>query len=406
MFPLRAGSDYRSFGVQVVGNVKPIMKVIPKIFGHTDKNVRAEGSTLVTTLYTFLGPALLPTLSDLKPVQMSELQKSFDAMDADGKGAGTGKPTRYTRKAQRDREAAEQAGGDAAEEEEEEAPAAIDPKSLLDPVNVLSLFPDNLDEMLSSTKWKERLEVLEECNKILAQPGNAKVSDSNVDAYGSLLSTLGTKCKGDANINVVMEAAKVIEGLANGIGRPFGRFRGIVMPGMIERLKERKANVVDALGKALDAVFTTVSYYVHIDWPKLTVQTTLSDIVEDVLTGCKSKNPQVKEGTLKFLHRSLQSTTDAPGKDQIKPLAEILVTLLGDSAEPVRASAAECLGTLMKILGERTFNPYIEKVPELQMAKVKDAFGRAEIKYKAGGKAPATKPAAAAAAAKKVRVHL
>lgn len=52
----------------------------------------------------------------------------------------------------------------------------------------------------------------------------------------------------------------------------------------------------------------------------------------------------------------------------------------------------------MKILGERTFNPYIEKVPELQMAKVKDAFGRAEIKYKAGGAkaAPAPKTATAA----------
>jgi cytoskeleton-associated protein 5 len=382
----------------VVGNIKPIMKVIPKIFGHTDKNVRAEGSTLVTTLYTFLGPALLPTLSDLKPVQMTELQKSFDSMDGDGKGAGTGRPTRYTRKAQRDREAAEQAGGDAAEEEEEEAPAAIDPKSLLDPINVLSLFPDNLDEMLSSTKWKERLEVLEECNKVLSQPANAKIADSNIDAYGSLLSTLGLKCKSDANINVVMEAAKVIEGLSTGLGRPFGRFRGVVMPGMIERLKERKANVVDTLGKALDAVFTTVSYYIHVCWIKLTFQTTLSDIVDDILTGCKSKNPQVKEGTLKFLHRSLQSTTDAPGKDQIKPLAEVLVTLLGDSAEPVRSSAADCLGTLMKILGERTFNPYVEKVPELQMAKVKDAFGRAEIKYKAGGKAAAPKAAASASA--------
>ena len=264
-------ANTRSFGVHVVGNIKPIMKVIPKIFGHTDKNVRAEGSTLVTTLYTFLGPALLPTLSDLKPVQMSELQKSFDSMDGDGKGAGTGKPTRYTRKAQRDREAAEQAGGDAAEEEEEEAPAAIDPKSLLDPINVLSLFPDNLDEMLSSTKWKERLESLEECNKVLSQPANAKIADSNIDAYGSLLSTLGLKCKSDANINVVMEAAKVIEGLSTGIGRPFGRFRGVVMPGMIERLKERKANVVDTLGKALDAVFTTVSYNIHIGRMKLTI---------------------------------------------------------------------------------------------------------------------------------------
>jgi cytoskeleton-associated protein 5 len=132
----------------------------------------------------------------------------------------------------------------------------------------------------------------------------------------------------------------------------------------------------------------------------------MTDIVDDVLNGCKSKNPQVKEGTLKFLLRSLQTTTDAPGKDQIKPMAEALVVLLGDSAEPVRSSAAECLGTMMKILGERTFNPYVEKVPELQMAKVKDAFARAEIKYKAGGgKAPVSKPAASAPV-KKVSKHM
>jgi cytoskeleton-associated protein 5 len=247
-------ADRRSFGVSIIGNVKPILKVIPKIFGHTDKNVRAEGSTLVTTLYTYLGAALLPALADLKPVQMTDLQKSFDTA-----GANSGKPTRYTRATQRDRESAEAAGGDAEEAVEEEAAAPIDPRSLLDPVNALSLFPGNLDEQLSSTKWKERLEVLEECNKILSQPTNAKISDSNVDAYGSLVATLGTKCKGDANVNVVMEAAKLIEGLAHGMGRPFGRFRSIVMPGVIERLKERKATVVEALGKALDAVVSTVS---------------------------------------------------------------------------------------------------------------------------------------------------
>lgn len=254
----RISTDNRSFGIGVIGNIKPLLKVMPKMFAHTDKNVRAEGSTLAATLYTYLGAALAPSLSDLKPVQMTELQKTFDSMDGEGKGAGTGKPTRWTRKAQRERESAEAAGGDAEEAEAAEEAAPIDPKSLLDPVNALAKFPDNLDEQLSSTKWKERLEVLEECNKVMAQPANARISDSNIDAYGSFVATLGTKCKSDANINVVMEAAKVIEGLANGIGKPFGRFRGVVMPGMIERLKERKANVVEALGKALDAVFTTV----------------------------------------------------------------------------------------------------------------------------------------------------
>lgn len=245
-----------------MGNIKPLLKSLTKIFGHSDKNVRAEGTALVTTLYTYLGPALMPLLSDLKPVQMAELQKAFEAMDADGKGVGSGKPTRWTRKVQREREAAGGAadgGGEGTEATEAEEPVPVDPRSFLDPVNVLSLFPCDLEERLGSSKWKDRLEALEECNAVLAQPKNARISDSNIDSYGHIASTLGGKCKSDANVNVVIEAAKLIEGLAKGFGKAFGRHRGAVMPGCLERLKERKANVVEALGKALDAVFATVS---------------------------------------------------------------------------------------------------------------------------------------------------
>jgi len=376
-----------------MGNIKPLLKTVTKIFGHTDKNVRAEGVSMVLALYPYLGPALLPSLSELKPVQMSELQKAFDSLDSEGKGAGTGKPTRFTRKAQRDREAAEAAGEPEDGGAEEEAVAApIDPKDLLDPINALSLFPSDLDERLASPKWKDRLEALEDCNKVLSQPQNAKLSDSNVDAYGSLASTLGTKCKSDANVNVVMEAAKLIDGLARGMGKPFGRFRGVIMVGCLERLKERKATVVEALGKALDALFTTVSTLIACHF-SADGQVPFSDIVDDVLAAAKSKNPQVREGTLKFLLRCLQTTTEAPGKDHVKPIAETLVTALGDSVEPVRSSAADCLGTMMKILGERAFNPYIEKVGEIQMTKVKDAFEKAEIKYKVGGAKVVPKPA-------------
>ncbi len=247
--------------MQAIGNMKFLLKSLTKIFAHSDKTVRAEGTSLVLALYIYLGVALLAALGDLKPLQMSELQKSFDTLDAEGKGAGTGRPTRWTRKVQREREATEAGGGEAegSGSAVAEAPAPIDPLSLLDPVDVLSLFPSDLDERLSSTKWKDRLEALEECNKVLAQPQNARISTSNVDACGSLASTLGTKCKGDANVNVVIEAAKLIEGLAKGIGKPFGRYRPVTMSGCLDRLKERKATVVEAIGKALDAIFSTVS---------------------------------------------------------------------------------------------------------------------------------------------------
>ncbi|BEJ15612.1 hypothetical protein CspHIS471_0502170 [Cutaneotrichosporon sp. HIS471] len=370
-----------SFGVQALGNVKPLLKALPKIFGHSDKNVRAEGTSLTLALYTFLGPGLKPALADLKPVQVSDLEKAFEGLDGEGKGAGTGKPSRYTRKMQREREIAEAAGDDPEDEAPEEA--AIDPMSLLDPVHVLDLFPDDVMERLASTKWKDRLEACEECNKVLAEPRNARIADANADAYGPLVQLLGAKCHKDANVNVVMEAAKLLEGLARGLKKSFGRYKGVTVTGLLERLKERKAAVVEALGKALDAIFLT---------------TTLPDVTEEILTALKSKNPQVKQGTLDFLHRSLKVTTEPPAKDHIKPMAEQLVALLSDSAEPVRTAAAECLGTMMKILGERAFNPYIENVPEIQLAKVKDAFGRAEIKYRPGGvKKPAAKPVVKAA---------
>lgn len=239
-----------------------LLKALPKIFGHTDKNVRAEGTSLTLALYTWLGPGLMPALAELKPVQVADLQKAFDALDAEGKGKGTGKATRWTRKAQREREEAEAAGGgdDDGGPAGEAEPEAIDPMSLLDPVDVLALFPDDLSERLASSKWKDRLESIEECNKVLAQPQNGRILTSNAGAYSSLVQTLGTKCHKDANVNVVMEAAKLLEGLAKGLGKSFGQFRGVTMTGLMERLKERKAAVVEALGKALDAIFLTVSY--------------------------------------------------------------------------------------------------------------------------------------------------
>ena len=65
----------------------------------------------------------------------------------------------------------------------------------------------------------------------------------------------------DANINCVMVSAKCLEDLAKGMMTSFARYHEAVVPLMLERLKERKVNVTDAIGAALDAVFSTVEYF-------------------------------------------------------------------------------------------------------------------------------------------------
>jgi len=230
----------------------PILKALPKIFGHTDKTVRAEGTSLTQILYQCIGAAIEPFLNDLKPVQVKELHEAFEGMDKEGKGKGTFKAERLTRQQARDAAETEAAGEEApgATAEEEAAP---DPRMFAEEVDVASKLPSGYQAALSSSKWKERKEGLDE---ILTTLNTPKIKDA--PELGELTKALAGRM-GDANINCVMVAAGCIEALAKGLMNAFGRYRETVVPPMLGRLKERKQNVVDSIGNALDAVFATVS---------------------------------------------------------------------------------------------------------------------------------------------------
>ncbi|KAJ6496648.1 microtubule associated protein [Mycena vitilis] len=370
----------RLFGTQTTPP-PPILKALPKIFSHSDKTVRAEGTSLTHVLYQYLGPGIEPWLADLKPVQVKELKEAFDAMEAGGNGKGTLKPERLTRAHAREVEAAGDDGVEAAAENEEDA-APLDPLAFVEPVDVR--LPPSLQTLLTSSKWKERKEVLDDLLTLL----NSTPRIKDGPEIGELSKSLAIRIQGDANINCVMTAAACMQVLAKAMLGSFARYRELVVSPMLERLKERKANVTDSIGDALDAVFTS---------------TTLSDIIPDLGSAFGSKNPQVKEGTLKFLGRCLSTASSPIQPAQIKPLAETLAILLEDGFEGARTEAATCLGTLMKMVGERPLNPIMEGLPDMRKSKVKEAFERATVKCKAGAAAPpkAAPPPVAAPAPKK-----
>lgn len=248
----------------------PILKALPKIFSHTDKTVRAEGTALTHALYQYLGAAIETFLADLKPVQVKELKEAFEGMEKEGKGKGSLKPERLTRAAARAAEANEaagEAGEDAAPEEgaytqhiahgtvltiPTEAP--LDPRMLAEETDIVPKLPSNMQAGLGSSKWKERKEVLDELLTVL----NATPRVKDAPELGELAKSLATCIHKDANINCVMTAANCLEALAKGVMAPFARYREAVVGPMLERMKERKANVTDAIGAALDAVFATV----------------------------------------------------------------------------------------------------------------------------------------------------
>ena len=122
-------------------------------------------------------------------------------------------------------------------------------------MDIISKLPGNLYKNLASSKWKERKEALDDLLTLVK--ASLRIKDGS--EMGELARSLATRINGDANVMCVVVAANCLEALADGLMTAFSRHREAVVPPVLERLKERKANVTDAIGLALDAVFKTVS---------------------------------------------------------------------------------------------------------------------------------------------------
>lgn len=106
----------------------------------------------------------------------------------------------------------------------------------------------------------------------------------------------------------------------------------------------------------------------------------MADVLEEVQEGLKHKNPQVKTETLRFLVRCLRTTPFAPTKSETQTIGESCKTLLADTVEPVRNAAAEAMGTLMKIIGERAMIQFLDGLDDIRKAKIQEFYEKAEIK--------------------------
>jgi cytoskeleton-associated protein 5 len=133
------------------------------------------------------------------------------------------------------------------------------------------------------------------------------------------------------------------------------------------------------------------------------LQTTLADILGNILPAFSNKNPQVKEGACKFLTRCLSTSKQAIPPAQIKPTSEAIAALLEDSYAGARDEAANAFGTLMKMVGERPLGAVMDGLADVRKAKVKEAYEKATVKAKAGsGNPPKPVPTTPKGPAKKV----
>lgn len=351
-------SIYHAYGCKTV-EPKPVIKLLPKAYAHADKNVRAEAQNLTVELYRWLREAMKPLFwGELKDVQQRDLEKLFEPV----KEEPMPKQERLLRSQQAAKEEAAAAGptDDGEVADEEEAAPEIDLEPEYEAVDAFAKIPKDFGDRLASAKWKDRKEALEETFTAVNHPAIQE------GPFDEVIRGCAKSMK-DANIAVVTVAANCVEAMAKGLRRSFGRYKSQVLSAMLERFKEKKVTVTDALAAACDAVFASTS---------------LSDIQTDVVEAMKNKNPQIKEHSTKFLVRSLKITREVPSMEQTKELAEVSKKLLTESAPALRDAGAEVLGVLWKIMGDRNMLSQLDGLDELRKTKVKEFCDAAEVRAK------------------------
>lgn len=343
------------FGTKVVAP-KKILKMLPELFDHQDQNVRASAKGLTIELCRWIGK---------EPVKSILFEKMRDTMKKEIEGemstvTGVPKPTRKIRSEQiRESEEdliAEVAGPVVSDEATATGPSEIDEYDLVDPVDILApLEKAGFWDGVKATKWSDRRDAVAELTKLASVK---KISPGDFTEVCRTLKKLIT----DVNIAVAVEAVQATGNLAKGLRKDFSNCSRLLLPVLLEKLKEKKPVMVEALTQTLQAIHSSGCIQ-------------LADIVEDVKVATKNKVPSVRSLSLSWITTCIESSPKAVVLKLHKDYIPILMESLNDGTPEVRDAAFAALAGIAKMVGMRPLERSLEKLDEVRKKKLTEMIG-------------------------------
>ncbi|CAM4795603.1 unnamed protein product [Rotaria magnacalcarata] len=354
------------FGSKILP-IKPFLKQVIPLLEDRDKSVRDEAKLLLVEVYRWIGKqTLTPLIQNVKPIQMQELQTEFDKLDLNG--ADKPRQTRFLRSQQDLKQKMEQTQASTTvsasvtiDDVNAEMQEELDPFEMLEAVNILDRLSKDFFEKIESKQWKDRKEVLDDLLALLTQnPKLAPEAD-----YFELVKALKKIISKDSNIPVVIVAAKCLTGLAKGLKKGFKTHAVGVLEVCLDRFREKKPNVLEALREACEASYPA---------------TNLEQLAEEAVVVLAHKTPIVRQCTHQFLTKcfAMATQTTLP-KKVLKIYLPPLIKNTGEADAGVRDSAFECLGMLWKCLGEKHILPHVTDLDELKLTKIKEYAEKAVL---------------------------
>lgn len=343
------------FGTKIVPP-KRILKMLPELFDHQDQNVRASSKGLTLELCRWIGKD--PVKSILFEKMRDTMKKELEAELVNV--SGTAKPTRKIRSEQ-DKEPEQEAVSEAvasgpSDESAADIPQEIDEYDLVDPVDILTpLEKTGFWEGVKATKWSERKEAVAELTKLAS---TKKIAPGDFAEICRTLKKLIT----DVNIAVAVEAIQAIGNLARGLRTHFSGSSRFLLPILLEKLKEKKPTLMDALTQTLQAMHKSGCL-------------NLADIVEDVKTATKNKVPLVRSLTLNWVTFCIETSNKAVILKAHKEYVPICMESLNDGTPDVRDAAFSALAAVAKSVGMRPLEKSLEKLDDVRKKKLSEMIG-------------------------------
>uniref|UniRef100_A0A803LPT6 TOG domain-containing protein n=1 Tax=Chenopodium quinoa TaxID=63459 RepID=A0A803LPT6_CHEQI len=353
------------FGSKIIPP-KRILKMLPELFDHQDQNVRASSKGLTLELCRWIGQD--PVKSILFEKMRDTMKKELEAELVNV--TGIAKPTRKIRSEQ-DKEpepevVAEVENAGPSEESTSDAPQVIDEYELVDPVDILTpLEKSGFWDGVKATKWSERKEAVAELTKLAS---TKRIAPGDFTEVCRTLKKLVT----DVNIAVAAEAIQAIGNLARGLRAHFAGSSRFLLPVLLEKLKEKKPTITEALTQTLQAIYKSGCV-------------NLVDIVEDVKTAVKNKVPLVRSLTLNWLTFCIETSNKTLIQKAHKDYVPICMECLNDGTPEVRDAAFSVLTAIAKLVGMRPLERSLEKLDDVRRKKLNEMIGGSESGPPAGG---------------------
>ncbi|EPS71179.1 hypothetical protein M569_03579, partial [Genlisea aurea] len=342
------------FGSKIVPP-KRILKMLPELFDHQDQNVRASSKGLTLELCRWIGKE--PVKSILFEKMRDTMKKELEVEVANV--SGIAKPTRKIRSEQ-DKEpepeaVSENVASGATEELAADVPQEIDEYELVDPVDILTpLEKTGFWEGVKSSKWSERKEAVSELKKLAS---TMRIAPGD---FSEICRTL-KKLIIDINIAVAVEAIQTLGNLAKGLRTHFSGNSRMLLPVLLDKLKEKKPTLTDALMQSLQAMHKSNCFG-------------LGEIVEGMVA-VKNKVPLVRSLTLNWVTWCIETNNKATMLKVHKDYVSICMECLNDGTPEVRDAAFSALAAIAKMVGMRPLEKPLEKLDDVRKKKLSELIG-------------------------------